>query len=158
MSDTITIPRWLARLAAEYLSDYGDRLGNDECNDYDLPAWVPADEIKAALRALNPEDAGHLLKINWAVVGVVAHLLKRTEPMNERPANTDPVITKTVRTFNPDVVTVTQHCGEPTVWLHHPGERGGQVLTSSDSAEEKAEYLRHWLRDHLIAAGVQVDQ
>lgn len=80
MSET-PIPQWARKLAAIFLRDYASRLDNDGCNDYTPPAWVPKDELIAALRAWDcPEDDDlehweSMCQTNWAVVDAIAELL-----------------------------------------------------------------------------------
>ena len=72
----VSVPAWVARLAAELLREYKDRLSNDGCNDYDVPDWVPMDELLdlAALWNRGPVEPD-IVNYNWAVVGTVAEVL-----------------------------------------------------------------------------------
>lgn len=80
-----TIPDWMARLAADLLREYSDRLSNDGCNDYDVPEYVDRKELVALLDAWDgddeePDKASDLCGYNWAVVGAVAHALHPRDP------------------------------------------------------------------------------
>lgn len=84
---TVEVPEWAARLAAEFLEAYSERLGSDGCNDYDVPEWVPMPELLAAMRAADPNDedidescAGY----NFIVVGAVVHALMARPERAER--------------------------------------------------------------------------
>lgn len=75
------IPEWMARLAADMLREYSERLTNDGCNAYDVPEWVPRDELVAAIEDWDgndkddPEKSEHLTGSNWCVAAAVAHAL-----------------------------------------------------------------------------------
>lgn len=73
------IPVWCTRLAVEFLEKYSERLGNDGCNDFDVPPYVPLTELKAALQDADPnnKDAVDGYRYNYSVVDAVAHLLKK---------------------------------------------------------------------------------
>jgi len=78
VSDNVTIPKWLARLACDFLRDHEERLGCDGCNDYDLPEWVPSGELVREIAKLNhesEEDAVCSLGFNTSVCGAVASML-----------------------------------------------------------------------------------
>jgi hypothetical protein len=71
----------LMKLAASFLDDYSDRLGNDGCNDWDWPTdWTreQCDEFLRNYHAFNgdPEEytSGGRLP-NFAAVAYLAHLL-----------------------------------------------------------------------------------
>lgn len=75
---------WIVKLAAELLDEYADRLGNDGCNDYVVPDYVPLKELWAALKEWNDadsdEDNDGLEELNWAVVRAVANELRKEQP------------------------------------------------------------------------------
>ena len=67
---SISVPQWVAQLAADFLNEYANQLGNNSCNDYRVPDWVPREELLKLL------DADHLINVDWAVVGALANALR----------------------------------------------------------------------------------
>lgn len=80
----------LERLIADFLDDYTDRLGNDGCNDWRWPEWLPL-----SLRRLLSEDCGDFdfanrkVVPNWLVVKRLAKLLRERHAWSERPQLAD---------------------------------------------------------------------
>jgi hypothetical protein len=71
----------LLQLAADFLSEYSDRLSNDGCNDWKWPAFVPK-PLRAAMEQIdhemNPsgwEPWGEQAPMNWNAVDCVAAML-----------------------------------------------------------------------------------
>ena len=75
--------KWIA-LAADFLHEYADRLGNDGCNDWWFPDdWTQAerDEIVMAMHSWNgdPDEAelpAHKIQMNNFLVPFLADQLK----------------------------------------------------------------------------------
>lgn len=72
----------LVRLAAEFLDEYSDRLGNDSCNDWEWPEWV-TEPLRVAMEQIdhemNPsgwEPWGEEAPTNWSAVDCVAAMLR----------------------------------------------------------------------------------
>jgi hypothetical protein len=71
-------------LAAQFLEDYCDRLGNDGCNDYDLPNtdenWDMLvkieEEIDPKETTERPPKKEPLQTVNFSVAGYIARRLK----------------------------------------------------------------------------------
>jgi hypothetical protein len=77
-------------MAADFLSEFSERLGNDGCNDYEWPAWVTKAQ-RAEIAGNHPDahagidraDGREFVEdvsrpkhgCNWAVVDAVAHML-----------------------------------------------------------------------------------
>jgi hypothetical protein len=73
------ISNQLLLLAAAFLDEYADRLGNDGCNDWNWPAGL-SEEEKAALRG--EEYDGKWPPPNWLAVRRLAGMLRA---MGNRP-------------------------------------------------------------------------
>lgn len=75
--------RALLRLAAAFLDEYSDRLGNDGCNDWEWPDNVPRalrkamEEVDQRLNPSGWEPWGKEAPPNHVAVSVVAEMLQR---------------------------------------------------------------------------------
>ena len=65
------------KLAAEFLRDYSERLGNDGCNDWEWPKWVPKSMHKELLPEHYVKDFGTKHPMNFIVVDRLAALLEQ---------------------------------------------------------------------------------
>jgi hypothetical protein len=85
-------------LAAQFLTDHADRLGNDGCNDWEFPAdWTEQERIDFVKgfhqhngdpENFNPD---RLVLPNFAVAGFLGAILKRTADLitpNRPPTTT----------------------------------------------------------------------
>lgn len=63
------------RLAADFLKEFSDRLGNDGCNDWEWPVYVTDDVKKVLVDADWRNDFGDESPPNWAAVDWVAAAL-----------------------------------------------------------------------------------
>lgn len=68
------LPKWMMSLAADFLDEYADMLGNGGCCDYDAPVWVPLDELVECVVRAGMEPGS--ISLNWAVVFALAEAIR----------------------------------------------------------------------------------
>jgi hypothetical protein len=79
MKRKATDDKWI-RLAAEFLRDYANRLGNDGCNDYTWPDWIDHEtKIDILASQIDADDIECQMEVtyNWMVADGLAKLLEK---------------------------------------------------------------------------------
>ena len=79
------IEPWILRLAATMLNEYSERLGNDGCNDFDLPEGISQKQIIQLVERFHPDccgggsddDAEGVAGNNWGVADALAEYLRK---------------------------------------------------------------------------------
>lgn len=70
---------WQKKLAAKFLRDYADQLGNNGCNDYEAPEYVPVDELERLCGEANRDPDEPVMEDppDFAVAEMLAYLIER---------------------------------------------------------------------------------